>query len=448
MMGPRVRTFLIAALPVLASGCGSSAASDRNASDSGPHKDAHSSIDARSSADAGPAMDATPKVTHDGGSAERDSMPDALVNNVAPLIVDHGPPGAQRINTPYVTVTICIPGTNTCQTIDHFMVDTGSVGVRVVASVLSNDMALPQVMSPPGTLDECEQYAGSEAWGSVRMADIKIAGELAANIPIHIIGDPSAPAAPSSCDSLGVLTDTVDTFFGNGLIGINYQVADCGPICTSNPPAPGGYYSCSGITCAPVAVPLDQQLPNPIARFAHDNNGAVIEFPESNIPAAGVATLAGSLTFGIGTQTNNAFVNATLIAPTSVGQFTTVIAGQTLPESFLDTGTPLCYFADNAIPQCMSQDLTGLYCPTSPVTVTGVDHGAADASASVSVTVASADVVDLDASAQNALFPNLAGTAVFSGGVDWGFPFFIGRRVYVGLVGASTPGGPGPYWAF
>jgi len=30
----------------------------------------------------------------------------------------------------------------------------------------------------------------------------------------------------------------------------------------------------------------------------------------------------------------------------------------------------------------------------------------------------------------------------------WGFPFFLGRSVYVAVAGASTPGGAGPYFAY
>ena len=30
----------------------------------------------------------------------------------------------------------------------------------------------------------------------------------------------------------------------------------------------------------------------------------------------------------------------------------------------------------------------------------------------------------------------------------WGFPFFIGRSVYVAVDGAATPGGKGPYFAY
>jgi len=45
------------------------------------------------------------------------------------------------------------------------------------------------------------------------------------------------------------------------------------------------------------------------------------------------------------------------------------------------------------------------------------------------------------------VFDDLAATGS-SGSFDWGFPFFIGRNVYVALDGASTPGGAGPYFAY
>src|ERR1700729_4220682 len=44
--------------------------------------------------------------------------------NVVPLVVDGGPTG-KIINTPFISITLCAPGSTTsCQTIDHIMVDT------------------------------------------------------------------------------------------------------------------------------------------------------------------------------------------------------------------------------------------------------------------------------------------------------------------------------------
>src|SRR5450631_2320469 len=52
--------------------------------------------------------------------------------NTAPIAVDGGPTvngvSVGYPNGAYATVTVCTPGTTTCQTIDHVLVDTGSVG--------------------------------------------------------------------------------------------------------------------------------------------------------------------------------------------------------------------------------------------------------------------------------------------------------------------------------
>ena len=55
--------------------------------------------------------------------------------NVEPIYVDAGPAAlsVRAVNIPYVTLTICQPGTTTCQTIDHIEVDTGSSGLRILS---------------------------------------------------------------------------------------------------------------------------------------------------------------------------------------------------------------------------------------------------------------------------------------------------------------------------
>src|ERR1700681_941671 len=56
------------------------------------------------------------------------------INNVQPVVVDSGPSlNGQPIGANdelFTTITICIPGTSTCQSIDHVLVDTGSSGLR------------------------------------------------------------------------------------------------------------------------------------------------------------------------------------------------------------------------------------------------------------------------------------------------------------------------------
>jgi len=453
-----MRALALAALPLIVMGCGGSTRSSGINPDGDASPDAHGAIDASDGAaslgDAPGARDSGAPGSLDSGTQGDDSSTPAgdssvaAGDNVAPLIVDDGPPGAESFNTPFVSVTICIPGTTTCQTIDHITVDTGSSGLHIIASVLNSNLALPQAMASTGSpLAECQQYVDSAVWGSVRMADVKIAGEVASNIPVQIIADPNAAAAPSDCTMSGMfeLTDTVADYGANGLVGINQVVQDCGPACAASPPPVGGYYSCSGSTCTPVSVPLADQVPNPIAFFTHDNNGSIVSFEGASVPVAGAATLTGSLIFGIGTQSNNQVGSATVLTTDEYGNVTTLFDSQTLPESYFDTGTSFLAFADSAITQCgQNDDWAGLYCPSSTVSLTATNQGMNGTSKSAAFSVADADSFN----GNDAVFPAAGSPADGSGSFAWGFPFFINRNVYVALAGASTPSGPGPYFAY
>ena len=131
---------------------------------------------------------------------------------------------------------------------------------------------------------------------------------------------------PLDCAATGQAEDTVATFGGNGLIGINQIFPDCGSACTGSSPASPAYYSCNGSACTVAAVDNADQVTNPIAVFGSDDNGAVLEFP--SVPATGAATLTGSLTFGIGTQSDNDLGSATVMTVDADGNLTTVYKGQ------------------------------------------------------------------------------------------------------------------------
>src|SRR5271169_4994801 len=59
--------------------------------------------------------------------------PPAPGQNIQPITVNGGPLG-NYANGAFVSVQIFVPGTATCQTIDHILVDTGSVGLRLLGS--------------------------------------------------------------------------------------------------------------------------------------------------------------------------------------------------------------------------------------------------------------------------------------------------------------------------
>ncbi|HEY4975631.1 MAG TPA: DUF3443 family protein, partial [Steroidobacteraceae bacterium] len=187
--------------------------------------------------------------------------------NVAPVMLDAGPlAGAGIINTAYVSVTLCVPGSSQCQIVDHVSVDTGSSGLRILASALAAPTAFPARADGAGSpLGECMQFADGYSWGPVRAADIKIAGETASNQSVQIIGDVGFSTAPSACMALGTAEETVAAFGANGVLGVGVFAQDCGSACVAAPSSPALYYSCpSGSSCQGVAVALSQQVQNPV----------------------------------------------------------------------------------------------------------------------------------------------------------------------------------------
>src|SRR5690606_14915256 len=121
-----------------------------------------------------------------------------------------------------------------CQTVDNVLVDTGSHGLRLMASALDGGAPLTAIASAGQTLVECAQFADGFTWGPVRRADVRLAGELAANVPVQVIGDSNFPGVPTACQSTGDNTSPVQTFGANGVLGIGVFETDCGNRCAGN----------------------------------------------------------------------------------------------------------------------------------------------------------------------------------------------------------------------
>ncbi len=68
-----------------------------------------------------------------------------------------------------------------------------------------------------------------------------------------------------------------------------------------------------------------------MALFPIDNNGTILQLPSVN---GGAASVIGSLTLGIGTQSNNGLGNAHVIPTNSYGFFTTTYKGVAQPKAF------------------------------------------------------------------------------------------------------------------
>jgi hypothetical protein len=280
------------------------------------------------------------------------------------------------------------------------------------------------------------------AWGPIKTADLKIAGERAASLPIQIVGDPTFPAVPARCSSIGPSFRIPGI---NGVLGIGVFRPDCGSGCAASNAA-AVYYRCPTTGCQPASTPVVQQVQNPIAFFSVDNNGAIVQLPA--IPATGTSSVSGVLVFGIGTRPNNALAGATVLPVNpSTGHLTAVYNNQPYPASIIDSGSNVLFLPDNSIPVCTSASFAQYFCPASSLSKTATIQGTNGATANVNFTVGNAETL-FGSNRTGIAFNDLAAQQVIPNGIDFGLPFFYGRNIYVAMEGASTPAGPGPFFAF
>lgn len=377
-----------------------------------------------------------------GGGDSGGSSPSVNATNQVAAVVDSGPAGANVINALYASVTLCVPGTTNCQTIDHLLVDTGASGVRVLASVLQPDLlaALPPSINAASQqpVAECMQFVSGYSWGSVRAADIKLGGETASNARIQLIGDPALPTVPSACSSTGPALNSVLSLGANGIIGLSTFAQDCGQFCASQV-SNGVYYACAGASCSPIAVPLANQVWNPVALFPDDNNGVVVSLPA--VPSTGAALVNGTLTFGIGTQANNSLGSAIVLTVDPLyGEFSSMVDSVNYPGSFIDSGSNGLFYGSGLFPDCSI--FLGFYCPPVPQAQSGFLQGLNGTNLVVNFTVSDPESLLASNPAVNA-DAEIAGPGF--GGVDWGLPFFFGRSIYIAIEGMSTPAVNGPW---
>ena len=403
-----------------------------------------------------------------GGTATQVNLDTPTGDNTTQIVVDSGPQGGFSIgavNVPYVTVSVCAPGSATnCVTIDHVFLDTGSIGLRVFASTVA-PLGLPAVQvpadaatsTPAGRAVECYPFVLGAVWGGVATADVHIAGELASGVPIQVIDDASPPAqaVPADCNAAanGQLMNSAASLQANGILGIGMLAYDCGLECTTGNYTSGYtlYYACpAGSACAPAAIPAPLQVQNPVTFFPVDNNGTIVALPA--LPQLGAQTVTGRLVFGIGTRTNNQLpASASLLfvdanpSDAAYLYFLTTVGANSYPDSYIDSGSNALFFDDATVPQaCQSNSGTGAaawYCPPSALQRSATITGAQATTATVAFSVVSADALF---NTPGLGFDDLAGSlAPGSKSFVWGLPFFYGRSVYTSIWGqALSPAGP------
>ena len=362
----------------------------------------------------------------------------AVQANVVPFTVDGSLCASGSYpNKPCVSVTVCTPGTSTCQTITDILLDTGSYGLRIFKQALS--VSLPQVTVASGALAECIQFGdGSTEWGPIQRASVILGGEPAVQLPIQVV-DATFGTRPNQCQN----ADPTPAAAGfNGILGVGLFTEDCGTACVSFA-ANGIYFACNGSVCSGSTAPIASQAQNPVALLLQDNNGVLVQLP--GIPAGGTASVNGNLVLGIGTRANNTPSGVTAYSASGVGDFTTTFNGTGFSNSFIDSGSNGLFFDAPAtlIPPCPSPN-AGWFCPSTTLSLSATNT-AASGSPSGSVPFRIGNFNSLIGSSNN-VFAEIGGSSF--GGFDWGLPFFFGRNVFVGIEGKSSSLGIGPYWAY
>jgi len=364
----------------------------------------------------------------------------ATGTNVVPVTVGGSLCGNNPyVNQPCVSVTICVPGTATCQTINNILLDTGSFGLRVFQSVISN-LSLPSVTNTSGyPYGTCATFGIGADWGSVKKADVILGSEKASGISIQAI-DSSFNNFSGNCNNGQVDTNPTTAGF-NGILGVGGFIHDCGTTCTSLVNN-GIYYACSGGTCTGSSISLANQISNPIVSMPTDNNGSILVLPD--VASTG-GTSTGVFILGIGTSSNNSPPGGMniLTASAANGYISTSFNSKTL-NSILDSGTNAFSFYDNAVSICT--DISSFYCPSTTLTINPLQTGTNSVQTAPTIYVQNTDSL---IATNNIVFNNLAFTNSSASNLFiYGLPFYLGKAVFMGIETKSSSLASGIYWAY
>jgi hypothetical protein len=355
-----------------------------------------------------------------------------VLKNFSMIKVDRGVTG-DYVNGLFTTITVCVPNDDKCYEVDNILVDTGSTGVRLLSSSLTSgnfDFKYDAILDK--NIAECSQFVSGVMWGGLVRADIKINGELANNIPIQILGNPSFSSVPSDCSSRGQVLNSVQSLGANGILGISNFMTDCGLHC-SNLEDNYYYYQCSLYECTKSKLAEAQQVQNPVAHFRENNNGTIIELPAVSDVAK--SSIFGKLIFGINTQVNNQIGSAKKITLDSLSAtFSTIYKSRSYSQSYFDSGSNGIYFDDASLVQC-SSILSSYYCPEQTMQLDALLKGVGTELYSYKFSVGNA--VELIKSYPSmAVQPYLVGLGGGTGqDFVWGLPFYFGKRFFTSIEG-------------
>jgi hypothetical protein len=224
------------------------------------------------------------------------------------------------------------------------------------------------------------------------------------------------------------------------LLGVSSTKQDCGAYCagTASP-----YYYANGVE---VVVAASQQLTDPVTMFGSDNNGVLLSLP--SISSNGATSATGTLTFGIDTQSDNTLSALGLTQYQTSGNSLSAMFGSSSTSAIFDSGSPMYYFSDAAIPKCSN---TTYYCPGSDVALSLNVSGENGTQSTQNFSIRSAATL-LTQTPSNYAFSNIgedsSANASLNSVFDMGLTFFFGRSVGFVFDSMPTYEGQGPAIVF
>lgn len=351
-----------------------------------------------------------------GGGASSSTTPEVLCSGGTPS-TSQTPSSDQMVvyqstcqgsvNTPVVTLRICVPSTTTCEDVPNILVDLGSTGLRL-SHTLSISSQLPQESENGGSITECYAFVSGYNYGPVVTATVTLANQTV-TVPVQI--SYSTLSAPSSCTSTGPSAPFEPAI--NGILGVLFPQDDS---------LDGLYYE-GGSGPTTISTTLMVQNPVFLITSPDENNGVLLSGFGTVSQTQGASSVSGLLTFGTGSASG-----LTQLETTNQAYISASYNGNSNLPAFFDSGSN-GWFIDNSyinIPECTSASLSGFFCGQASIqaTLTGTNNS----SVSVSFSIDSAQTL-LNTGNQD--FSTLGGP--FSGYFDAGFPAFLyGNTIGVG----------------
>lgn len=308
------------------------------------------------------------------------------------------------VNTPVVTLTICEPGTTTCEDVPNILVDLGSTGLR-----LSHTLTISNELPPDSsteTITECYPFISGYNYGPVVKASVTLANQTV-TVPVQISN--SSLSAPSSCTRTGPSAPFEPAI--NGILGVLFPQYD----------TLDGIYYVNGSESTSISPSFVVQ--NPVFLMSSpENNGVLLSGFGTVSQTQGAQSVSGLLTFGTGSASG-----LTQLETNNQASISASYNGNSNLTAFFDSGSNGWFIDNSSIPPCTSSSLSGFFCGTAlnqRATLTGTNNQ----NTSVCFSIENSQTL-LNTGNQD--FSSLGGP--FSGYFDAGFPAFLyGYTIGVG----------------